>query len=71
MSGSRSRTREYSAGPPHDREVEIGSEAVELYSRMADQVREKVAALEEFLTELNDKAERARRVATDREAISG
>jgi len=62
---------EYSAGPPHQREVEIAAEAVELYGRMADQVREKVGALEGFLAELEDKAERARRVATDRESISG
>jgi DNA-binding transcriptional MerR regulator len=55
---------EYSAGPPPEREAEIAAEAVKLYSRMADQVKEKLAALEEFLTELDDKAERARRVAT-------
>jgi MerR family transcriptional regulator, repressor of the yfmOP operon len=55
---------EYSAGPPPEREAEIAAEAVKLYSRMADQVKEKVAALEEFLTELDDKAERAGRVAT-------
>jgi DNA-binding transcriptional MerR regulator len=54
---------EYSAGPPHEREVEIATEAVELYSRMAAQVREKVDALGAFLSELEDKAERARRVA--------
>jgi DNA-binding transcriptional MerR regulator len=54
---------EYSAGPPPDREMAIASEAVALYSRMGDQVREKVTALEDFLAELDDKAERARRVA--------
>ncbi len=63
---------EYSTGPPREREVEIAAEAVALYSRMAIEVQEKVAALADFLTELEEKADRARRVAlTDRESTSG
>jgi DNA-binding transcriptional MerR regulator len=64
---------EYSAGPPPEREAEIAAEAVALYSRMAAQVKEKVAALEDFLAELDEKAERARRAAalTSRGSPSG
>jgi hypothetical protein len=37
---------------------------------MAEQVREKMAALEEFLVELEEKAARARRAASSRAAGS-
>ncbi len=61
---------EYSAGPPPEREAEIAAEALTLYGRMAEQVREKLAALEEFLMELDEKAARARRVASSQPAGS-
>jgi DNA-binding transcriptional MerR regulator len=54
---------EYSAGPPPEREAEMAVEALALYGRMAEQVREKMAALEEFLAELEEKSNRARRAA--------
>jgi MerR family transcriptional regulator, repressor of the yfmOP operon len=63
---------EYSAGPPPERETEIAAEAVALYSRMVVEVTAKVAALQDFLAELEEKAARARRVAlTGRESTSG
>jgi DNA-binding transcriptional MerR regulator len=61
---------EFSAGPPPEREAEIAAEALTLYGRMAEQVREKMAALDEFLVELEEKAARARRAAASRAAGS-
>jgi DNA-binding transcriptional MerR regulator len=51
---------EYRAGAPPERSEEIAAEAVALYDRMRDQVREKLAALDEFLSELDAKVDRAR-----------
>jgi MerR family transcriptional regulator, repressor of the yfmOP operon len=54
---------EFAAGVSAERQREIAARALTLYDRMRTQVRGKIAALEEFLAELNDKAGRARRVA--------
>jgi DNA-binding transcriptional MerR regulator len=54
---------EFAAGVSAERQREIAARALALYDRMRTQVRSKIAALEEFLAELNDKAGRARRVA--------
>jgi DNA-binding transcriptional MerR regulator len=54
---------EYRAGAAPERSQEIVTEALALYDRMRDQVREKLSALEEFLDELDAKVDRAQRAS--------
>jgi MerR family transcriptional regulator, repressor of the yfmOP operon len=54
---------EFTAGVSPERQQEIAARALALYDRMRSQVRVKISALEEFLTELDEKAARARKAA--------
>lgn len=60
---------EFTAGVSPERQREIAERAIALYERMGTQVRGKIAALDEFLTELKDKAARAKQIIRESEVM--